>query len=326
MKLFSRPLLCNYYLTYRCNASCSFCDIWEKPSPYVEPASFEANLRDLKRLGVRVIDFTGGEPLLHRELAYFLKRAKAEGFITTVTTNGLLYPKYAQSLKGNIDMLHFSLDYADGLKHNQKRGVNCFDFVLKSIQVAKELNEKPDILFTVMDENINELENLYHNIVLPNDLILIVNPIFSYNGVKELLSFHHFSYLRKFAKQKNVFLNEAFLKLREAGGNKPEKNVCLAGDAVVVIAPDNSLLLPCYHASISSFPIKNNLYELWTSLEVRKARALQGKIPACNGCTINCYMQPSFSYQLSKYFWQSLPSTLKYAREKWGYLQAIKYI
>ncbi len=31
MRLIRNPVLCNYYLTYRCNASCSFCDIWEKP-------------------------------------------------------------------------------------------------------------------------------------------------------------------------------------------------------------------------------------------------------------------------------------------------------
>ena len=73
-------------------------------------AEVEANFKSLKKLGVRVIDFTGGEPLLHRELPEFLALAKEMGFITTVTTNGMLYPKYAEKLKGKIDMLHFSLD------------------------------------------------------------------------------------------------------------------------------------------------------------------------------------------------------------------------
>ena len=30
-----KPILCNYYVTYRCNAACGFCDIWEQPSPMV---------------------------------------------------------------------------------------------------------------------------------------------------------------------------------------------------------------------------------------------------------------------------------------------------
>ena len=37
------------------------------------------NLRDLKRLGVRVVDFTGGEPLLHRQLPDLLREAKQLG-------------------------------------------------------------------------------------------------------------------------------------------------------------------------------------------------------------------------------------------------------
>ena len=87
LKLVHHPVLCNYYVTYRCNAKCSFCDIWEKPSPYVTTENALQNLKDLKRLGVNVIDFTGGEPLLHRDLPELLKMAKDLGFITTVTTN-----------------------------------------------------------------------------------------------------------------------------------------------------------------------------------------------------------------------------------------------
>ena len=87
MRLVSNPVLCNYYLTYRCNATCGFCDIWERPSPYVTLDNARANLRDLKKLGVRIIDFTGGEPLLHRQLPDLLREAKQFGFITTLITN-----------------------------------------------------------------------------------------------------------------------------------------------------------------------------------------------------------------------------------------------
>ncbi|TAE04414.1 MAG: radical SAM protein, partial [Bacteroidetes bacterium] len=112
MRLTSRPVLCNYYVTYRCNASCAFCDIWERPSPYITVESVRENLPHLKRLGVKVIDFTGGEPLLHRQMPEILQIAKDMGFITTLTTNALLYPKLAERLRGLVDMLHFSLDSA----------------------------------------------------------------------------------------------------------------------------------------------------------------------------------------------------------------------
>jgi MoaA/NifB/PqqE/SkfB family radical SAM enzyme len=93
MRLYNHPALCNYYLTYRCNARCVFCDIWQKPSPYVVWEDYITNLNSLKKLKVRIIDFTGREPLLHPRLPQMLEKAKASGFLTTVTTNCLLYPK-----------------------------------------------------------------------------------------------------------------------------------------------------------------------------------------------------------------------------------------
>src|SRR5690606_3622979 len=139
MRLRSKPVLCNYYVTYRCNAKCSFCDIWEKPSPYITLEDVAQNLRDLKQLGVQVIDFTGGEPLLHRQIDQMLGMAHDMGFITTLTTNGMLYPKLADRLKGKVDMLHFSLDSAHKEEHDAGRGVACYDFVMESIQLAKKL-------------------------------------------------------------------------------------------------------------------------------------------------------------------------------------------
>lgn len=314
MKLINHPVLCNYYLTYRCNATCGFCDIWEKPSPYITLQNFKENIRGLKKLGVKVIDFTGGEPLLHRELDQLLALAKKEGFITTVTTNCLLYPKYAERLKGKIDMLHFSVDSPDEEEHNQSRGVKCFDKVLDSIEIAKKNKERPDILFTVFEENVDKIERVWKEICRPNNLVLILNPVFEYNNVKtgESLSAETLKKLLWWGKQKNVYLNEAFIELRKNGGNKIENPVCKAASTTIVISPENKLILPCYHLGTKDFQIENNLLELYKSKEVREIVALEGRLKECEGCVINCYMQPSFSVEINKYFWKALPSTLKY--------------
>lgn len=317
MRLISHPILCNYYVTYRCNASCGFCDIWEKPSPYITIEQAEQNFRDLKKLGVKVIDFTGGEPLLHQELDQLLGLAKKYGFITTVTTNCLLYPKLATRLQGKIDMLHFSLDSADKETHDHSRNVACYDFVMQSIEIAKSLDERPDILFTVMEENVHELAQIY-NLCQKNELLLILNPIFEYNEVETgtKLSDETLNVISKWGKKKGVYLNEAFVMLRKDGGNHTESPICKAASSTVVISPKNELVLPCYHLGLESFPIDNNLYELYQSDNVQKLVALEGKYSECEGCTINCYMQPSFAVEINKYWWKSLPSTLKYNKNK----------
>lgn len=314
IRLVSHPVLCNYYVTYRCNATCSFCDIWERPSPYITLENARENMRDLKALGVRVVDFTGGEPLLHRQLALLLGEAKKQGMITTVTTNGLLYPKYAEKFKGLIDMLHFSLDSPDQEEHDQSRGVKCFDKVIESISVAKSLGERPDILFTVFEDNIHQIRRVWEEICLPNNLVLILNPVFEYNEVGEALSKKALSELTFWGKQKNIYLNDAFVQLRLDGGNHIDDPICKAASTTLVISPENKLVLPCYHLGLKDFPIEGNLKALYKSEEVQKLVALEGRLPACEGCAINCYMQPSFAVELNKYWWKALPSTLKYNR------------
>jgi MoaA/NifB/PqqE/SkfB family radical SAM enzyme len=314
MLLVRHPVLCNYYLTYRCNATCGFCDIWERPSPYATPENVLKNLTDLKRLGVKVIDFTGGEPLLHRQLDELLRMAKSLGFVTTVTTNGLLYPKRADKLRGLVDMLHFSLDSPNRDEHDASRGVPCFDAVMESIGIARSLGERPDILFTVFEHNTHQIEAVWRDICLPNDLVLILNPVFEYNAVEtgSPLSAATLDEISRWGKRKNVYLNEAFIQLRRDGGNHTDRPVCRAGSTTIVISPENKLVLPCYHLGLEELPIEDNLYDLYRSEKVQKLVALEGRLPACEGCAVNCYMQPSFAVEMSRYWWKALPSTLKY--------------
>lgn len=324
MRLVKHPILCNYYVTYRCNATCGFCDIWEKPSPYVTLEEAEKNFRALKKLGVKVIDFTGGEPLLHREIDQLLSLAKKNGFITTLTTNCLLYPKWAVKLKGLVDMLHFSLDSYNKEDHDSWRGVACYDFVMESVSLAVSLGERPDILMTVFDHNLDQVELIRRNITNPNKLVLILNPAFDYNDVEAHSSnkVSHLSKLRKEGKKTGVYLNNAFVALREDGGNDINKPVCKAGSTTLVITPENKLSVPCYHLGTKEFSINDDLAELYYSNEVQKMIKLEGRLPECAGCVINCYMQPSFAVNINKYWFKAFPSTLKYNKLKgtWKHL------
>ncbi len=311
-------------MTYRCNASCSFCDIWEKPSPYVTLEHVEQNFIALKKLKVKVIDFTGGEPLLHREIDKILALAKKYGFITTVTTNSLLYPKWAERIRGLVDMLHFSLDSVNESLHNISRNVNCFNHLQSSIILAKSLGEKPDILFTVTESNISELDELHQTYALGKDLVVIVNPIFEYNGIGTGLDDESLSILSKFGRKKNVYLNDAFVSLRKDGGNHIDNPVCKAASTTIVISPQNELMVPCYHLGTKSFTINNDLDLVYNSKEVKVLRDKEGKLKACESCVINCYMQPSFAANMNKYFWKALPSTLKYNYIKGTWKQLFK--
>lgn len=312
-----KPVLCNYYVTYRCNARCGFCDIWEKPSPMISLDDAARNMDDLKRLGVRIIDFTGGEPLLHTRLHELLAMARDRGFLTTITTNGLLYPKRAEQLAGKIDLLHFSIDSSDADEHDASRGVRCFDNLMRSIEVALSLGERPDLLFTVTNENVHRLDEIYERISYPNRLLLIINPLFEYNNLGASLEEEVMQKMRAFARRPYTYLNPAFLSLRSQGGNDPADPVCRAVSTCVVISPFDELVLPCYHYGLERIKIEGRLFELWGSDTVAAHKEMEGRHEVCKGCTVNCYFEPSFATSPgTRYFWESLPSKMHYGWTK----------
>jgi hypothetical protein len=106
------------------------------------------------------------------------------------------------------------------------------------------------------------------------------------------------------AKQhKNLGYNRAALAFIEAGGNDTKNPRCKAVDAVIAISPHDELLLPCYHFAQKGLKIDGNLYEMYTQSEVvDEFRQSQGQLSVCEGCTVWCYLIPSFFKGLDKYW------------------------
>ncbi len=312
-------LLCNYYLTYRCNAFCEFCHfgIHEnfKDASYAKLEDFKSNIEQIRKLGVKFIDLTGGEPLLHKEIHLMAAYAKELNFQTSITTNALLYPKFAEKLLGNIDLLHFSLDSPDEEEHNRIRKVNCYKRIFESIDIAKSLGEFPDILFTVTNETYTKLPRM-HEIAAKNNLVLIVNPVFSYFG-NPGLSDKAIDYIEEYTDGKmDIYINKAFLKLRKNGGNDINDPSCKAVTRVIVISPYNEIILPCYHFESEKIKIDRPIDEIRNSEKIKHFQRMEGRFDFCKGCTVNCYFEPSFAFPTNLYAFSSLTSKFKYSYNK----------
>lgn len=304
-----KPLLLHYYVTTSCNCRCSFCDI---PGPDAATARLEevaANLEGARRLGARFVDFTGGEPLLFKALPDALRKARSLGMITSVTTNGILLGQRARELSGLIRLPRLSLDGTEAT-HNAIRGRDCYAAALEGLRACRGWPVRPDILFTLTPENRDDIGHV-HEIARKHGTILILDPVFSYFANPDFGTLD--ALLRRWVRKPGVYVNTAFLRLRRAGGNHIDSPVCRAGDAVIVVSPNNELLTPCFHKQQGAFPILEPLDELWNRSDVREARKEQGLLGPCEGCAINCYMDPSFCYRLDRYFAWSLLPKIRYA-------------
>jgi len=312
-------LLCNYYVTYRCNADCEFCHFGFSTelnrTPFAKEEDVFNNLPQLRELGVKFIDFTGGEPLLHKNIHLFVEEAKKLKMQTSITTNCLLYPKFAEKLAGKVNLLHFSLDSPDEEEHNRIRRVKCFNSVIESIKIAKSLGEFPDILFTVTNDTYKKLPQMYE-LARKHDLVLIVNPVFSYFG-NPGLSIEALDYIEDFCSGKpDVYINPSFIELRRRGGNDPEKPLCKAVSRVIVISPYNEVILPCYHFGNKTVKIDRPLKEIRNSDIVKYYQSMEGRFDFCKGCTVNCYFEPSFAFPTNYFGIKSVPSKFYYGFQK----------
>lgn len=312
-------LLCNYYVTYRCNAYCSFCHFGDhnnfKNTPYASIDDFKLNINQIAQLGVKFVDLTGGEPLLHKKIHLMAEHAKNLKMQTSITSNALLYPKFAEKLAGKINLLHFSLDSPDEEEHNKIRKVDCYKSVMESIKIAKSIGEFPDLLFTVTNDTYQKIQQM-HEIAAKNDLILLVNPVFSYFGNPGLTE-EAIEYVDEYCDGKfDVYLNKGFMKLRRNGGNDINNPSCKAVSRVIVISPYNEILLPCYHFANDKIPIDKPISEIRKTEKYKTFLKKEGRFEFCKGCTVNCYFEPSFAFPTNLYAVAGLTSKFKYSYNK----------
>ncbi len=314
------PLLANYYLTYKCNSRCTYCDIPIKPVniPIKEsaPELIIENLAALKRLGVKVVDFTGGEPLIYRHLPQILRAAKDMGFIVSLANTGTLYARVAKDIAGLVDDLKFSLSTTDPEAYAAERGIDGYTKVIESIKLAQSLGENPSIISTATPQSLPGMEKVV-KLAQELGIIMYLQPVFDYCD-NETLRSDGIEQIKRLAKYDNVDVNWAFMQFYLDGGNNISKPRCRAVSAVVVISPDDHLLLPCYHMHDERLKIqhengRSNLDELWRSPPVQEKRKKEGSWSFCQGCTIWCYFEPSFYWPPDRYFFLHMKSKALWA-------------
>ena len=86
-----KPSAAVIMLTNRCNLKCVICKQWQEvPREELTTEDWKEIIKDLKKNGIKSIHFTGGEPLLRRDLCELIQYSSQEGFAVGITTNGLL--------------------------------------------------------------------------------------------------------------------------------------------------------------------------------------------------------------------------------------------
>jgi len=92
-------------------------------------------LDDMARMGTKRVIFTGGEPLIRKDMLAIISHAKGHGFRVNLNSNGTLVPRFMDKLSV-INGLTISID-GDREAHDKVRGTNAFDVAIEAVRAAK---------------------------------------------------------------------------------------------------------------------------------------------------------------------------------------------
>ena len=124
---FAPPLVSSVQITLHCNSRCIYCNIWKlKDNSEVVPLdTLDRIFSSLRRLGVRIISLTGGEPLTRNDLPEVIWLAKRYGLLPHVCTNGISLTKEraVELAEAGIHSIILSLDTLDSKVYEKHRGV-----------------------------------------------------------------------------------------------------------------------------------------------------------------------------------------------------------
>jgi MoaA/NifB/PqqE/SkfB family radical SAM enzyme len=137
------PNLLSFAVNDVCNAVCEHCSFYsgvdDKSRRVLTLPQAQKVVRDAQKLGVSVITFVGGEPLLRKDFPEILRAVDKDLTTTVLFTNGALLAEQAAALRrAGLDSVYVSLDSADPAVHDRFRGTDgLFRQAVAGLRAAK---------------------------------------------------------------------------------------------------------------------------------------------------------------------------------------------
>lgn len=153
-------------MTRRCNLRCLHCyaSATRKEAAHeLTTREAKAFIDDLADFGAPVLLFSGGEPLMRKDLPELAFYARSKGMRTVISTNGTLISKEKAKTFAKIGLSYVGVSL-DGMREtNDKfRGADgCFDAALRGIRNCQSEGIKVGLRFTMNKRNVQDIEGIF---------------------------------------------------------------------------------------------------------------------------------------------------------------------
>jgi len=153
-------------MTRRCNLKCVHCyaqAVNPEGTDEISTAQAKTIIDDLAAYGAPVMLFSGGEPLVRKDLVELASHATSKGMRAVISTNGTLISREkARELKSvGLSYVGISLDGGEAV-HDKFRGVSgSFRKALEGVKNCQEEGLKVGLRFTINRRNAVEIPKLF---------------------------------------------------------------------------------------------------------------------------------------------------------------------
>ena len=160
-----RPVVV-WNITRACNLKCVHCYAHATDGSSTDELSTAEGRRmidDLAAFGVPVLLFSGGEPLVRKDMPELAAYAVEKGMRAVISTNGTLIDrKTAQTLKQiGLSYVGISLDGMEPVNDHFRGVKGAFSKAMRGIRNSQEAGIKVGLRFTINKRNVQEIPGIF---------------------------------------------------------------------------------------------------------------------------------------------------------------------
>ncbi len=209
-----KPFILTWSLTNRCNLDCSYCGLPGLTTPELSSEELFNYLDTAIKENLKVLSLTGGEPLVHKDFEKFVTKARSNGVLISVNSNGILVPKKIDFLKRNCFQVVISLDGIEST-NDMYRGDGSFTKAVEALRLLKKEGIKTHACCVFTRDNYNRLNEIL-------DFAKTIDVPFSFQPVAELkLTYEPYD---KAMSKEQILEAVEFMINEKKKGNKYLKN------------------------------------------------------------------------------------------------------
>lgn len=173
------PLAMLMELTHRCPLKCPYCSnplALDRAGSELDTATWQRVITEAAAIGVLQGHFSGGEPMVRRDLPDLIRHARAQGLYTNLITSAVLLDErsMAQLVQAGLDHVQISFQGADaaiadhvaGLRHAHQKKLKAAKLVreaglaltLNAVVHRQNLHQLPEMIDLAVESGAQRIE------------------------------------------------------------------------------------------------------------------------------------------------------------------------